>query len=134
MTPTIYWRLFVALALAVAGWYVVHTIRDNAKLTQAVKDLSRAVTKLDERQERMERAQVENQRFDDTTNNQATQGVLRNESLRRENHEVVSIDKPWPIAMRRRVFDNPDPASGSTAAASTPAARTGGRDAVPVTR
>lgn len=134
MTPTIYWRVFVAAALATAAWYVVHTIRDNAKLTQAVKDLSGAVVKLDERAERLERATVENQKFDDTTTTQAAKGVLHNESLRRSDHEVIKIDRPWPASMRRRVFDNPDPASGSTEAAGAPDARTRDGNPVPVPR
>lgn len=123
LTPALLWRLLVAVALAVGAWYLVDTIRDKAKLEQAVIDLSNAVVLLDGRAERTEAAMVANQTHDDTERRQAVSGVARNESARRSDPDVISIDRPWPAAMRKRVFDNPDPASGSTEAAGTAPAR-----------
>lgn len=123
MTPTLYWRLLVVVALALGAWYVVHVIRDNAKLSQAVLDLSTAVNIQTERAERIEAAMVANQTHDDTERRQASAGVARNEQARRSDPDVIAIDRPWPAAVRGRVFDNPDPASGSTTAAGAAPAR-----------
>ena len=123
MTPTLYWRLLVAVALALGAWYLVDTIRDKAKLEQAVVDLSTAVNIHTRRAERIEAAMVANQSHDDTERRSAAAAVARNESARRSDPDVIAIDRPWPAAVRGRVFDNPDPASGSTEVAGAAPAR-----------
>lgn len=121
MTPTMYWRIIVFVALAAGAWYVVHLIRDNATQREAIGSLTAGMNSLSRRAADLEAATIANDMADSETRTQATQGVSRNESARRNDNEVAALDKPFPAAMRHRVFDNPDPASGSTAAAGHPA-------------
>lgn len=117
MSPLIYWRIILLAGLTLGVAWVVHIRAENKELVRAASENTRAIKALTERAERMEKALAENQEFDTATNRQASAGVARNESARRTDRETISIDKPWPAAVRSRVFDNPDPASGSTQAA-----------------
>lgn len=131
MTTVIYWRVLVAVALLACGWYIVHVIRDNATLRQQVSDQAASISQLETRATAIEVAQVANNTFATENTTQASRGIARNEAARRSDPNVVAIDKPWPAAMRGRVFDNPDPTSGSTEPARVPAAGRGSRDKVP---
>lgn len=131
MTAAIAWRLLVVVALAAGAWYVVDLIGDNRELTRAVTELTRGMNALTERQKRVEQAQVANDAFDNTTRTQASAGIARNESARRSDPDVQAIDRPFPAAMRHRVFVNPDPTSGSTDLERDAGAGAGGRDEVP---
>lgn len=131
MTVVVWWRVLVAVALAAAGWYIVDLIGDNRELRREVDELKATTVQLAERAERLEKTLADNQRHDDEVSAQASRGIARNESLRRTDHAVSAIDKPWPAALRGRVFDNPDPTSGSTAPAGAAAAGGGDRDEVP---
>jgi len=121
-----WWRAVVLVALLAAAWYVVHLIRDNAQQHAAIKSLTKAVNNLHERESRIEAAMVANDAADSEDRAQANRGVGKIQSARRTDETVIAIDKPWPAAMRGRVFDNPDPASGSTEAASPAGARVRG--------
>lgn len=123
LTPVLVWRLIVAAAVLCVGWYVVDLIGDNREQRRAIEALTQGIQHLDRRADRYERTLVENATFDDTTRSEASRAVLRNETARRTDHATISIDKPWPAAVRHRVFVNPDPASGSTEVAGPAPAR-----------
>ena len=113
MTPAMYWRIFVGLAIAAGAWYVVHLIRENASQKDAIVSLTQAVGTLNERANRIDEALVKNDATDTQTRTQAAAGIARNETARRSDNATIAIDQPYPAAMRHRVFLNPDPASGS---------------------
>jgi len=121
------WRLGLVVALLAGAWYVVHLIKDNATLGNRLAAQEAATLVLSTRAAALEAMTVANNQFDDDVRSEATSGVARNETARRTQREVIAIDKPWPAAMRARVFNNPDPASGSTEAAEPAAARKGGK-------
>ena len=133
VNPVIAWRVGVVLAALFCAWKFYDLIGDNRELRTAVSSLTQGIRNLDERADRYDQALAANATFDDTTRGQAGMGVAHNESARRHDREVIAIDKPWPAAMRRRVFDNPDPASGSTATERAAAAGKRG-EPVPITR
>lgn len=112
-----WWRLVLVAALAVTAWYVVHLIRDNAKQHDAIVSLTQGIVTLNKRANDLEAATLANDAADTATRTQATQGVSRNETARRSDSETIAFDRPWPAAMRHRVFLDPDPTSGSTEAA-----------------
>lgn len=116
------WRIIVAAAVIGGAWYVVHQLGENKELIRANNELRRGIDNLNARQRATEAALAANEAADTTERAQATQGVARNETARRSDPHVIAIDRPWPAAMRQRVFDNPDPASGSTEAAKPAAA------------
>ena len=116
----------VIVALLAAAGYVVHLIRENAQQHDAIKSLTKAVNNLDARADRYDETLVANEAADSEDRAQANRGVGKIQSARRTDETIIAIDKPWPAAMRGRVFDNPDPASGSTEAASPAAARVRG--------
>lgn len=122
-----WWRLVLVAALAVTAWYVVHLIRDNAQLTKATASLTEAVTTLSDRADRIDAALAENEAADNATRAQANRGVGKIQTARRTDDDVIAIDRPWPAAVRGRVFDDPDPTSGSTQAAGAAGARGGGK-------
>lgn len=132
ITPIWFWRIAIIAGFVLGAAYVNKLIKDNAQYKRAITELTRAVNNLDARQDRYDQTLVANQTFDTDTGRQASVGVAHNESTRRTNSEVIAIDKPWPAAMRRRVFDNPDPASGSTEAAGAATAGAGGGNEVSV--
>lgn len=133
MTALLGWRLAVVAAILAGAWYVVHLIKDNATLKDRLAAQEAATLLLTTRAAMLEAVTLANNQFDDDTRGQATAGVARNETARRTQREVIAIDKPWPAAMRGRVFNDPDPTSGSTEAPIAPAAGAGGKQ-VPVTR
>lgn len=112
-----WWRVLVAIALVLGVLYIRHQLQENKDLIRANRELTRAVDNLNARQARVELALVANDKDDTEERQQAAKGVARNETARRSDPHVIAIDRPWPAAMRQRVFDNPDPASGSTAPA-----------------
>ena len=122
MTPTMWWRLVMVIALAATAWYVVHLIRENAQQDDAIRSLTSGINTLNQRANDLQAAQIANDAADTQTRDQATQGVSRNETARRTDRDTIAIDQPYPAAMRHRVFLDPDPASGSTAAVDDPAA------------
>ena len=128
MTLSIAWRIGVLLALAAGAWYIVDLIGDNREYKRAIDEQTRAIVSLTKRAKALEEAQLANDQFDNTTTTQATQGIARNESARRSDPNVQAIDRPYPAAMRHRVFSNPDPASGSTELARDAGAGAGDRD------
>jgi hypothetical protein len=131
MTPALYWRIGLVLALAAGAWFVYHTVQQNAVLRERADIFARQIDTLQKRAAALEAMRVENQKFDTETDTQASRGIARNESARRSNSDVIAIDKPWPAAVRGRVFANPDPTSGSTEPAGHAGAGGSGRDEVP---
>jgi hypothetical protein len=121
VSPLIAWRLGLIAAILAGVWYVVHLIKDNATLKDRLAAQEAAVLVLSTRAAMLEAVTLANNTFDDDVRGEATAGVSRNESNRRTDREVIAIDKPWPAAMRARVFNNSDPTSGSTEAAVAPA-------------
>lgn len=121
------WRAIVAILLLVAvlggSGYAVYSIRKSALLEAKVDQQQADIGKLNTRAERLEQLRQANNQFASQTRTQAQQGVARNEEARRSDPDVIEIDRPWPAAMRGRVFDNPDPASGSTERAGPAASR-----------
>jgi hypothetical protein len=133
MSPVLAWRLGLIAALLAGAWFVYDLIGDNRELKRAAEAHTRAIESLTQLGSLLNDKMAENQTFDDGVRREATTGVAQNETLRRTSDEVRAIDKPWPAAMRRRVFNDPDPTGGSTAPVGAPAAGSGG-EPVPVTR
>lgn len=131
MNPVLWWRVFVAAAVIALAAYVVHLIKANATMSDTIDAQAKSIGALQMRAAAIERAQEANNAFATTNQTQASRGIARNETARRSDSDVIAIDKPWPAAVRGRVFDNPDPTSGSTEPATVPAAGAGGRDQVP---
>lgn len=123
------WRiglLLVLLTAIVAGylrWQAL--VEENAQLTIAAKAHTEAIKTLTNRARAIEQAVVDNQAYAEQTRSQATRGIGRIQQARKDDPDVQAIDKPWPAALRGRVFDNPDPASGSTDPAPAAAAGKG---------
>lgn len=125
--------LVLAALIAFVGYDYASQRAENKELRRGVRELTRGIKALDDRADRYDQTLAENQQFKAETDTQASRGIARNEQARRSDHETIAIDKPWPAAMRHRVFANPDPASGSTEAASAAGTGTGRRE-VPVAR
>lgn len=123
------WRIgllavpLIAIVLGYKSWR--GTVEENAQLRIAAEANTAAIRTLTERARAVEAAVLANSEFAEKTRQQATRGVARIQQQRKDNPDVQAIDKPWPAALRGRVFDNPDPASGSTEPAVDPAAGKG---------
>lgn len=115
--------LLIAIVLGYRSWR--STVEENAQLRIAAEANTAAIRTLTERARNIEAAVLANSQFAEQTRQQATRGIGRIQQQRKDNPDVQAIDRPWPAALRGRVFDNPDPASGSTEPAVDPAAGKG---------
>jgi hypothetical protein len=123
VSPVIWWRIIVFAALVAAGWYIVDVIGDNRELRSKVEEQGRTITQLGDRATALEQATIENDTFDSATRDQQqTVKVVVSDARRSDPDAAKLLDTPLPAALRKRVFLNDDPASGSAEPAPAPAA------------
>ena len=114
-------KLLVLLALvAAAVWFWRHyegLVADNQQLVAASKANTEAIRVLTGRARAADAAVAALTADAQHVRSQTASALSRLDKARRDDPETRKVDTPWPAAVRFRVFDNPDPASGSAACA-----------------
>lgn len=130
-------KTLVLLALiGVAVWFWQHykgLVADNQQLIEAAKAHTAAINALNDRTRATDAAVAALNADATLVRSQTATALSRLDKARRNDPETQKVDRPWPAAVRFRVFDNPDPTTGSTTRAGVAPAGTG-RVAVPEPR
>lgn len=116
--------LLIAIVLGYLRWQ--HLVTENAELTAAAQANTEAIRTLTTRIRATEQATADLSADAASTRAQVTRGISQLDKARRNDPETQKVDRPWPAAVRFRVFDDPDPTTGSTARAGVADPGTGG--------
>lgn len=116
--------LLIAIVLGYLRWQ--HLVTENAELTAAAQANTEAIRTLTTRIRATEAAQAALTTDAAATRSQVARGISQLDKARRNDPETQKVDRPWPAAVRFRVFDDPDPTTGSTARAGVADPGTGG--------
>lgn len=109
---------FLAFAVAVAAvvWFWQHykgLVEDKQQLTAAVAAHTAAIQSLTARARATDTALKALDADARSVRRQTTNALSALDKARLHDPQTQSFDRPWPAAVRFRVFDNPDPAAGS---------------------